>query len=109
MANGSPVVNIDMPSEWPLGSGEVTQINGVLTEAGNNWVAAKLLESNYSQAGSSNLVDPMIAPTITNVGGVLTASFTKAAQAAEESKGGEGIWFSGKDALRDTFQNALDA
>jgi hypothetical protein len=109
MANGNQFVNIDMPSEWPIGSGEVTQINGVLTEAGNNWVAAKLLEPNYSQAGSSNLVDPMISPTITNVGGVLTASFTKAAQAAEESKGGEGIWFSGKDALRDTFQNALDA
>ena len=110
MANGSPVVNIDMPSEWPIGSGEVTQIGGVLTEAGKKWRDAKLQEPAYSSPGSSTLIDPFAEdPLITNVDGVLIASFDKAAQATEEQKGGEGVWFSGPDARTRAYADAMAA
>jgi hypothetical protein len=102
MANGNPFTTIDLPPEWPVGSGDVTQTNGVLTAAGKEWVNNILQQPMYK-----GKLDPFENPTVVTNGTQVT--FKNVAETTDEAKGGEGIWFSGEGALANVFDDALKA
>ena len=99
MANGNPFTTIDLPPIWPEGTGEVTQANGVLTPAGQEWVD-HIIENEYK-----NKFNVFVNPTISSDGMQIT--FTNAETETDEK--GSGVWFRGEDALKNAVADALAA